>query len=478
MIQKKDERFLHINIILIILITGFYGVIKLVGGDVPAAMITLGCMVFMVVCFGVLQLRKVGMYTKGLLISIFQLGIIFIISLGGTNLSDDYILYLASAAMAGVYFKPSYVVVQACEVNLFLIATALIAPVRFGMESSQVALCWVCLDLAYFIIFILVKRGKFYIQDARDQAEKSRRLLDLIAQLGEQLTQSVADTYEETVSMAESTEAVKLSGNHLLTNNIAVTDMVDHANGVVRDMFGSVELCASSAEQIGIIIDTGNQVVAKNDKNMAAMIEELSIVDGNMTHLDGSISALQVAMEKIGKFSQEIERISRQTNILAINAAIEAAKSGKAGAGFAVVAQEVRMLAAQSKSCSEEIGGEIDTLNAVVDKAKEESVSGTQAVETSQASLGELRDSYGLLKDSFDQVGDSIEAQNTAVASIKTICSGLLERMRSADENCKLSKQETEELFEQIVSYGESVARLRQNADGVRALTEKLNQAR
>jgi len=179
-IKEQEEKFLKMNIRIIILVTVFYGVLKLIGGMIPLVIGIGLALVALVIVFLVLYKLNVSFYIRALVITTFQLLLIFAISTSGTALYDDYILYLASAAMCGIYFKPSYVVIQTILADLFLLYNFILNPEKLG-ESSQAILCIVCLNLTLMVIFLLVKRGESYIKQAQEKAEKTEELLEMVA---------------------------------------------------------------------------------------------------------------------------------------------------------------------------------------------------------------------------------------------------------------------------------------------------------
>ena len=184
---------------------------------------------------------------------------------------------------------------------------------------------------------------------------------------------------------------------------------------------------------------------------------------------------VQEAMERIKTFSNEIDNIARQTNILSLNAAVEAARSGKAGAGFAVVAGEVRTLAAQSKECSNAINEVIGELDAMMVSTKEQSEIGVTAVNESQKQLGILNESFTNLKNQIDEVEQAIDEQTFAIQRMQQIGSDLVEKMKKVDTDCVNGKTDADGLFEQIVLFNDSMQLLSKSADSMKTLTDSIS---
>ncbi len=201
-----------------------------------------------------------------------------------------------------------------------------------------------------------------------------------IAKSAESIMEHVRQTSQAMERMVDTTEEAQRSGETLAAS-------VHDASATIEEMTNSAEGIARTASSLSEVAQQMAQDAAAGGRLLDDTVQKLVSVSEQSQRSSQVVESLGARSREIGTIVKVIEDIADQTNLLALNAAIEAARAGEAGRGFAVVADEVRKLAERSMKATKEIG-------AVIDAAQKDS---SAAVEVSRTNIVEIREGAALV---------------------------------------------------------------------------------
>jgi len=197
-----------------------------------------------------------------------------------------------------------------------------------------------------------------------------------------------------------------------------VASSVEEMSATANEMARNAQVMASTAKELNVTAVKGGEVVTNSMKGMEAVASTMHVSADR-------IQALGQQSQQIGEIIRVIEDIADQTNLLALNAAIEAARAGEQGRGFAVVADEVRKLAERTGKATKEIAAVIETVLTGTKEAVASMESGTSEVQTGMqlvneagARLTEIVAGVQKVTEMVQQLAGSIDEQTQATEQI------------------------------------------------------------
>jgi len=230
-------------------------------------------------------------------------------------------------------------------------------------------------------------------QDAHNKASSAARRSELIR---------FADEFEAAVGAIVSNvsaSAVQLeSAAGTLTRTADTTQSLSNqVAGASEEASQNMQSVASATEELSASVDEIGKRVRESNR-----IAEAAVLQAEQT--DGRIGKLSRAAQQIGDVVKLITAIAEQTNLLALNATIEAARAGEAGRGFAVVASEVKSLASQTAKATDEISSHISGMQS--------------ATQESVAAIKEIGGTIGQISEIASSIATAVEQQGSATQEI------------------------------------------------------------
>jgi len=345
---------------------------------------------------------------------------------------------------------------EAAEAEIFLISAAALA-LLFGAVAAFAITRQIVDPLAQTLkVAEYVAAGDLthnLDSERRDELGQLQRAMQSMTVGLRQLIGGISDGVTQIANAAEELSAVTEQTSAGVTNQKMETDQVATA---MNEMTATVQEVARNAEEASEATVAANQQAREGDRVVGeaiAQIERLAREVGNSTD---AMSHLKRESDKIGSVLDVIKSVAQQTNLLALNAAIEAARAGEAGRGFAVVADEVRSLAQRTQKSTEEIEALIAGLQ-----------SGTEMVASSLDSSRGLTDSSveltrraGGSLENITRTVSAIQAMNQQIAAAAEQQSAVAEEINRSVSNVRDVSEQTSSASEQTAASSAELARL------------------
>ncbi|WP_319530910.1 methyl-accepting chemotaxis protein [uncultured Cohaesibacter sp.] len=282
------------------------------------------------------------------------------------------------------------------------------------------------------------------------ERERSDQIDRLIAAFRGDVTQSLDEVGKHGVSMEQLSQVLSNEAHQTLSQSRDVADASTNASDSVQTVAAAAEELATSIEQIASQVGDTQRVMNETSQSAQAT--------------NAKVASLNTAALKIGQVVTLIRDIAEQTNLLALNATIEAARAGEAGKGFAVVASEVKELANQTSKATEEISTQIhDIQNSTKDAV--------EAIDQITNMLLEVNEYTGSIATAVEQQGEatieiSTSVQNAAngtaavdrnIDDVTASVSSTSDKAQQVLNSSRLMVEETNRLRNQISSFLDKV---------------------
>lgn len=293
------------------------------------------------------------------------------------------------------------------------------------------------------------------------QAEKHSRLM--VAKLGDvmiSLSRISLKTQEVNQAAGITSREMEKSTSDLLSiqgSLESMGEMIARQDDLVRTSASAVEEISASIVNVSHI--AGNKKAAIQD--LSQKIDRGSL---QLQEAEGAILEVFRSLESVKKLASLIEGIAAKTNLLALNATIEAARSGEAGRGFSVVASEIRELARETGSKSQDIA---ETLNNLVDKI----------TKAQDSSLGvgkvfhEIENTVETVQAGFNEITQSTEDLKLGAGEILSSTADLRELSGNLRKDSQSIMEASRQVQSVIREAGQMVAQTREGMDGVNRAT-------
>lgn len=429
------------------------------------------------VCLGVycaillfMSKTKVPTNTRNLVVSVALLVVISIISIfSGDSFSDDFILYLSAMGMSGLFLRPKYPQIQLIVADILLVIQCFCAPQKMG-SVSQFIMCAVLFNLAGTLFMLVVARGHAFIIDSNSRTKEMEKVLEQLSIINTQLNQNFQDTQGRIHDITHANQQVELRTGELLNASANITNNITATISTCDDASELFALCREQIDGLLEHLRHLENVLRENESNIGAMSSGILSIKDSANATTEVFDGIEQQMGEIVKVVEELKSIASSTNMLSLNASIEAARAGAAGAGFAVVAEKVQQLAVDSTDCSNHVAKIVSEMSIQVDKTRQQMQESTENVDSSLAGIEALNTGFKELLTNFASLYENIAEHDTSVNHLSEnfnhIHNSVSDMVAYSEEN----QASVTDIADSIKVYGTNVKQMGDDTESIRQL--------
>lgn len=293
-------------------------------------------------------------------------------------------------------------------------------------------------------------------------------------------SETVAASSEQLLAGSEqttkATEQITIAIQEIASGSeLQVTGAKD-GNLAMQEISKGMEQVASSIEIVSDLSTTTNEKAEFGNIVVSETVAQMGIVQDQVTKIASIIEILGTRSSEIGKIVNLISQVSEQTNLLALNAAIEAARAGEHGKGFAVVADEVRKLAVESNNATDHIRILIQQIQKEINEVTISMEEGKNSVNAGIEKVNETGKSFKEITDMISNITTQAQEVSAIVEEVNASTEEMVQKMAEIENISQASAGNSQQVAASAEEQNASMEEITASANALTAMSQELQE--
>lgn len=293
------------------------------------------------------------------------------------------------------------------------------------------------LGLLVVILYFVCKRGAHLIQLSNKNEAEANSMVGVIRKNTTHLHDNIGHCNEDISLLREISNTMSVKINEVASDAVDQSSSIMCINEMMNIADTEMSEISQMAHDLAETAQNANQTLKRGAKQFHEMDQQTGIINLAVSESLSTIQALNVSMEQVNSFLDAINKIASETNLLALNASIEAARAGAAGAGFSVVAGQIKNLAQQSGQLVQDIDFIVKNINAKTSEVLQKATAGDAAAKEGKQITRQVLSSFANIRQAFEKIDHYIENELSRITQISSAFS----QIRGQSENISTISQ-------------------------------------